>query len=577
MKYKIVKLEELPNIDENTPLYFDLETDVRTDSICLAQFYSDDWEEVYLVKKPDPYKLLFYVLGKYLIIHNASFELVILSKNTKQVFKPNKFEDTMLLSRYSYPKQESASFDNVSNKVHGKDYYAEAGLDKKKLQNSDWNLISPDMEYYAALDVYLMRGIWDKLKKNKDVAWYNLMKKGILNTLKMSMDGMMISIPAVEKLLSESIKTHDDLNLPVNSKSYQKCLEYIGLDYIRDTSKLTLLEQVIVGNKKCDKIYKARAERTKQSRLNKWLKLNKNGVITGKYAPTNVSGRFNCSDKFLGDNLQNTPKDLRDVFIPRDGNVFLYSDFSNLELRCFCAYIGEKVMEKAFKEGLDLHSNTASFIFGKDYTDRERFIGKQMNFSLLYGMGYRGFREKLIVDALVGIVPEQARIYRERWLDYYPQIRDYHERGKIASVTGELWSTPMGLHYNRRTTLDSVGRTIKFKANEQLNICIQGFGAEVACKALEYKTESIERAGLSESVEIRNFSHDGYIWEVVDNPDVIKETADIIKKDMVRAWVYVCDYGAKYDRVKIPDLPMPVEVVSAYSWGDIEKGKGVKK
>jgi DNA polymerase I-like protein with 3'-5' exonuclease and polymerase domains len=99
------------------------------------------------------------------------------------------------------------------------------------------------------------------------------------------------------------------------------------------------------------------------------------------------SGRTSCSEP----NVQQIPvrsergKRVRDVFIASEGCVLVVADLSQIELRVLAHYTQDKVLLKAYEDGISLHALLAQAVFGKDYTPLQYAFAKNGNFSCLFG------------------------------------------------------------------------------------------------------------------------------------------------------------------------------------------------
>lgn len=103
-----------------------------------------------------------------------------------------------------------------------------------------------------------------------------------------------------------------------------------------------------------------------------------------------VTGRLSCCNP----NLQNLPvrdaraRIVKNMFIAPEGYVLVGADYSQIELRLLAFYSQDEALMNAFLTGVDVHSLTASFIFGipiEKITKVQRYIGKRSNFALCYG------------------------------------------------------------------------------------------------------------------------------------------------------------------------------------------------
>jgi DNA polymerase-1 len=116
-----------------------------------------------------------------------------------------------------------------------------------------------------------------------------------------------------------------------------------------------------------------------------------------------VTGRLASNNP----NLQNIPirtergKEIRKAFIPRNGNVIISADYSQIELRIVAAISGDENMCNAFKNNADIHTATAAKVFNvdaKDVTKEMRYKAKSVNFGIIYGQGAFGLADNLAIS-----------------------------------------------------------------------------------------------------------------------------------------------------------------------------------
>ena len=137
-----------------------------------------------------------------------------------------------------------------------------------------------------------------------------------------------------------------------------------------------------------------------------------------------ATGRLSSSDP----NLQNIPirmelgRQLRQVFVPKDGYVFTDADYSQIELRVLAHLSGDQKLIEAYKSAQDIHRLTASQVFNvpiDEVSDLQRRNAKAVNFGIIYGMSAFGLSEDL------GISRKEATRYMEQYFETYPAIKDY--------------------------------------------------------------------------------------------------------------------------------------------------------
>jgi DNA polymerase-1 len=160
-----------------------------------------------------------------------------------------------------------------------------------------------------------------------------------------------------------------------------------------------------------------------------------------------VTGRLSSNEP----NLQNIPvrtaegRRVREAFVAAPGCVLVSADYSQIELRIMAHISGDEALIHAFNEGLDIHSATASEIFGvglSEVTSDHRRTAKVINFGLIYGMSAFGLAGNL------GITREAAKLYIDRYFSRYPGVARFMENvraqakedGYVQTVFGRrLW------------------------------------------------------------------------------------------------------------------------------------------
>jgi DNA polymerase-1 len=140
-------------------------------------------------------------------------------------------------------------------------------------------------------------------------------------------------------------------------------------------------------------------------------------------------------------NVQNLPvfgewaEKFRSAIIPKDADsVFIAADYSQIELRVLAHLSGEERLADAFRQGRDIHLETASWVFGLkpgEITPEQRRFAKTVNFGLIYGMGAHGLASRM------GIPRHQAAEIVGRYFEALPKVKIYLEKSaKEAKAAG---------------------------------------------------------------------------------------------------------------------------------------------
>ncbi len=161
------------------------------------------------------------------------------------------------------------------------------------------------------------------------------------------------------------------------------------------------------------------------------------------------TGRLSSSDP----NLQNIPvrselgKSIRRAFVAGKNNVFISADYSQFELRLAAVMAGDTDMMEVFNSGEDIHTRTASEVYGvalEDVTKEQRSNAKTINFGVLYGMSPHG------LAAATGMSYGDAQEFIDRYfatrqplVDYIAILKEHAQnRGFVATVFGRRRPTP---------------------------------------------------------------------------------------------------------------------------------------
>lgn len=125
--------------------------------------------------------------------------------------------------------------------------------------------------------------------------------------------------------------------------------------------------------------------------------------IYGKFNQTiTATGRISSTEP----NLQNIPvrteigRQLRKVFVPKEGCVFVDADYSQIELRILAHMSGDANLINAYKHSKDIHAATASLVFGvpiEEVTKTQRSNAKAVNFGIVYGISSFGLSQDLSI------------------------------------------------------------------------------------------------------------------------------------------------------------------------------------
>ncbi|MGH2552157.1 MAG: DNA polymerase I, partial [Chitinophagaceae bacterium] len=226
-----------------------------------------------------------------------------------------------------------------------------------------------------------------------------------------------------------------------------------------------------------------------------------------------VTGRLQSNNP----NLQNIPvrtdrgKEIRKAFIPRDNkHILLSADYSQIELRIVAAISGDKNMCKAFKDGTDIHTATASRVYNvaeKEVTREMRYKAKSVNFGIIYGQGAFGLADNL------GISRTEAKEIIENYKKQFPGIQKYmDETINFARENGYV-QTLMGRKRWLRD-INSANFTVRgFAERNAINSPIQGTAADMIKLAMQ----KVHTAMLKEKMQSKMLLqvHDELVFDAL--------------------------------------------------------------
>ena len=254
------------------------------------------------------------------------------------------------------------------------------------------------------------------------------------------------------------------------------------------------------------------------------------GRIHTSFNQTGTStGRLSSSDP----NLQNIPiktedgRRIRQAFEAPNGYQLISADYSQIELRVIAHLSKDEGLLKAFKEGQDIHSSTASEVFEVDLQEVEpdqRRSAKAINFGLIYGISAFGLSKQL------GINRNLAAEYMDIYFSRYPGVRKYMNKTKTeAKKTGYVETL-----YGRRLYLPeiSTGNAIRRQAAERvaINAPVQGTAADIMKKAMLSVNDSLKKQKIDAKLILQ--VHDELVVESheKDTEKVTKILTDSMSK-----------------------------------------------
>ena len=260
-----------------------------------------------------------------------------------------------------------------------------------------------------------------------------------------------------------------------------------------------------------------------------------------------ATGRLSSTEP----NLQNIPirtdlgAEIRKMFIPRPGYVLVDADYSQIELRVLAHIADDTVMRNAFASGMDIHTVTASQVFGVEpdsVTPLQRRHAKAVNFGIVYGISEFSLSDD------IGVSRYEARDYIDSYLSKYHGVREYMEN-VVSDAKKKGYTETM---YGRRRyipELKSPNYNIRQAAERMaLNTPIQGTAADLIKLAMI----KVDRA-LSERYPDAKLILQVHDELIVECPaELANEVAELISEQM--------------QQVAELDVPLLAEAKFGNSW-----------
>lgn len=406
-----------------------------------------------------------------------------------------------------------------------------------------------DVEPYACDDVRLTRQWLDICREAlKDQGLYDIWKQVNYYSYiitQMEHKGMLIDPTLIKQYQQEAetksadalARLHEAAGFELNPNSSKKVCEFLGVQSSATERLVELIDAGGEGAERAKLVQEARGWLSVDSRYytpylaamdaNNTLHCSLNLIGT-------ISGRLSCSNP----NLQAVAKHtdvfkVKDVFVARPGFTMIQADYKQAEMRLVTHYTKDPIMKELIEQDADLHSATAERL------GIPRNAAKRINFSVIYGIGYKKLAENLRVEQPV------AKDYLDKYHALYPGFRKLmYQCEDYAKAKGEIrmW-TGRTRHFN-------VPEADPHKAMSNL---IQGGVAEIVRVAISRLYPAISDLGGYMLLQV----HDSVTFEVPD--EHLNEALPTIKTIME-------DFDF--------DPHVGVDIEYGRSWGTFQKWNG---
>lgn len=270
--------------------------------------------------------------------------------------------------------------------------------------------------------------------------------------------------------------------------------------------------------------------------------------IHGKFNQTiTATGRISSTEP----NLQNIPvrmelgREIRKVFQPKEGCVFLDADYSQIELRVLAHMAQDEGMIEAYRNGQDIHRSTAAKVFHTPFdevTDLQRRNAKAVNFGIVYGISSFGLSQDL------NIPKKEAQDYIDQYFAMYPAVKAFIDK-LVADAKKKTYAETL-FHRRRPVPELASGNYMQRSFGERvaMNSPIQGTAADIIKLAMIQVAGRLKKENLRAKIVLQ--VHDELL---VETPaDEIGQVRSILLEEM--------------PHVVQLDVPLEVEVLEGANW-----------
>ncbi len=262
-----------------------------------------------------------------------------------------------------------------------------------------------------------------------------------------------------------------------------------------------------------------------------------------------ATGRLSSSNP----NLQNIPirtlegKRIRQAFVAPPGWLIVSADYSQIELRVLAHLSGDEALREAFRTGEDIHSRTASDIFGvfPEMVNADmRRQAKVINFGVLYGMSAFGLAKEL------GVTQRLAQAYIDGYFHKYAKVREYLD-GLLAQARRDGYVTTLLKRRRYLPEIASPQPSIRqFAERMAINAPIQGTAADLIKVAMVRIFKRLTEEGLQAAMIMQ--VHDELVFEV-----------PVPEREALMS--LVCE---EMEGVLQLDVPLRVEIAAGKNWDE---------
>ena len=491
--------------------------------------------------------------------HNIKFDMLVFSQKRNGSINLYPVHDTMCMSYVNDANRYSHKLDSLAKDFFDHETIKYDDVCGRGAKQVTFDKIHPnDALNYAAEDADFCLRIFLALKEelfiSKLNSVYERIERPLINVIaNMEKEGILIDKSTLNAL---SIEFQDKLTL-LQKKIYESCGEEFNIASPKQLGEILFEKLNLPQDKKsktgnystsisvleglstkgfeiADLIIEWRTlsklKSTYTDALQESINKHTKRVHTSYSMASASTGRLASTNP----NLQNIPirtsdgRRIREAFIAKDGYKLISADYSQIELRLMAHAANETEMIKAFNENVDIHSQTASKVFGipiEDLDSETRRSAKAINFGIIYGISSFGLSKQLSCSQ------SEAKNFIESYFDQFPKIKSYMD----AMIENAKMKGYVETFFGRRIPIKGINsknfQERSFAERQSINAPIQGSAADIIKRAM-IKIHNVFQEKNIESKMLLQV-HDELVFECPK--DEINTVSNLIKKEMEQA------------------------------------------
>ena len=491
--------------------------------------------------------------------HNIKYDMLVFSQKRNGSINLYPVHDTMCMSYVNDANRYSHKLDSLAKDFFDHETIKYDDVCGRGAKQVTFDKIHPnDVLNYAAEDADFCLRIFLALKEelfiSKLNSVYERIERPLINVIaNMEKEGILIDKSTLNAL---SIEFQDKLTL-LQKKIYELCGEEFNIASPKQLGEILFEKLNLPQDKKsktgnystsisvleglstkgfeiADLIIEWRTlsklKSTYTDALQESINKQTKRVHTSYSMASASTGRLASTNP----NLQNIPirtsdgRRIREAFIARDGYKLISADYSQIELRLMAHAANETEMIKAFNENVDIHSQTASKVFGipiEDLDSETRRSAKAINFGIIYGISAFGLSKQLSCSQ------SEAKNFIESYFDQFPKIKSYMD----AMIENAKMRGYVETFFGRRIPIKGINsknfQERSFAERQSINAPIQGSAADIIKRAMIKIYNVFQEKNIESKMLLQ--VHDELVFECPK--DEINNVSNLIKKEMEQA------------------------------------------